>query len=746
MDNKSQKIRLQTVRFYLNNKSSLRKTALKLNLHYQTVFRWVKRYKEGGEGKLFFPYKKPWRRTTQDLEQKIVLLKERNPGLTLIRAKEILKKKGIKISLKGIWGIWKRYGYTGFTKRDICSNYMIYIPWTKEAKNKYEYARRLFSLGKIAETAAVLNSMPAFPKNEIISKIPDSFLNLKRRIEKIFSLFGEIPLGFYQKKIRNLYEACIKEKLYYSALRIGVFEVIVLEWCAKPEKILKRVEELKKIFRKKRGYSSYLMFASRFGLLISEGVAYAHLLKMKKAHRIGSICSQLLERQKYMPPYFMFDLGVLYMNLEDLRKAEYWLLKSVNKVDKELKMIINGYLVEIFIYKGEYKKAMHVLKNVEFAKWVRDSQKLILKAIYFLINGMPEKAISFSTKAISLIKKEEINSYLFAPHLTIAGAYCSLGEKAKAANMFKGIISFLIKNRQRKEKITAEILFSQTHRLKDTITVKDISPTIKLALFVKHKKYRKALSYAKRKYLLAFLYRYILFFPETITNLLEKGENTGLPKTMLRLPVFNRKISVYNIKFMGKLVVYKNQKYLKIRLTPIDVAFIINFALKAGEPGKKILLEDIYNNFWKESPQAAKNLSHLLVRVKKALRIPSHLLEISRRGGEPVLVNRGIHFITDYNEFEQTLTTAQALERAGEWGFAKKEFLRAFSLFRGEPFKKMYDNWSENMRRVILNKLETEAIHFAKSCLGHRNKRDAKKISEKVLKIIPGSEELSKMV
>jgi len=86
------------------------------------------------------------------------------------------------------------------------------------------------------------------------------------------------------------------------------------------------------------------------------------------------------------------------------------------------------------------------------------------------------------------------------------------------------------------------------------------------------------------------------------------------------------------------------------------------------------------------------------------------------------------------------------LERAGECGFAKKDYLRAFKLFRGEPFKKMYDNWSENMRGVILNRLETEALHFAKSCLEHENKKDAKKVLEKVLKIIPQSEEIRKMV
>jgi hypothetical protein len=129
---------------------------------------------------------------------------------------------------------------------------------------------------------------------------------------------------------------------------------------------------------------------------------------------------------------------------------------------------------------------------------------------------------------------------------------------------------------------------------------------------------------------------------------------------------------------------------------------------------------------------------------------------ISLRYGESRFINSGAYFTTDYSEFEALLIQARALERAGEWGFAKKEYLRAFKLFRGEPFRKMYDPWSEHMRRVILNKLETEALHFAKSCLEHGNPpnrvaepksvADAKKVLEKVVKIVPQSEEIEKMV
>ncbi len=40
----------------------------------------------------------------------------------------------------------------------------------------------------------------------------------------------------------------------------------------------------------------------------------------------------------------------------------------------------------------------------------------------------------------------------------------------------------------------------------------------------------------------------------------------------------------------------------------------------------------------------------------------------------------------------------------------------------------------------------TLAINFAKSCLEHGNKKDAKKVLEKILKIIPDSEEIKDIV
>ncbi|MCK4576074.1 hypothetical protein KAU34_06680, partial [candidate division WOR-3 bacterium] len=203
----------------------------------------------------------------------------------------------------------------------------------------------------------------------------------------------------------------------------------------------------------------------------------------------------------------------------------------------------------------------------------------------------------------------------------------------------------------------------------------------------------------------------------------------------------NKEIPVYNTKLLGNLIIYKNQKYLGVKLQPKDTAFLIYLALTAEEPNETISLKKIYRNFWKNSTNPSRNLSHLLVRIKRAINLPSHLLEISWKKDTPVLINRGIHFTTDYDEYKQSLAQAKALLRAGEWGFAKREYLRAFKLFRGEPFKKMYNNWSDDKRLEILFSYETEVLTFTKELQKRGRNEESEKLLKKAKRIVPLIEE-----
>ncbi|UCG92677.1 MAG: helix-turn-helix domain-containing protein, partial [candidate division WOR-3 bacterium] len=128
MDNR-RVLRLTAANYYLQNDVSYRQTALKFHIAYGTIFKWVKLYKEQGEERLLSAYKRPWNRAKPDLEKMIVVMKEHEPGLTVRQAKKALETEGIMISIKGIWGIWKRHGYAGFNRENVSTNFTD-CPWT----------------------------------------------------------------------------------------------------------------------------------------------------------------------------------------------------------------------------------------------------------------------------------------------------------------------------------------------------------------------------------------------------------------------------------------------------------------------------------------------------------------------------------------------------------------------------------------------------------------------------------------
>ncbi|MBA7663050.1 hypothetical protein ES703_71083 [subsurface metagenome] len=248
MDNRHA-LRLKVAQHHLKNGVSFRKTALEFHIAYRTVFTWVRLYRERGEEGLLSTYKRPWNRTSPDIEERIALMKEHELGLTVRQAKENLEKEGIRISIKGIWGVWKRYGYAGFSQKNMSSNFTD-CSWTKEATKKYELAKRLFDRGSVDRSAEILNSIPALPENELLPQIPDSLLNIRRQVEKVDLLFGKIPVRSYLERLRILYEECRSRNLYYSALMLGVVETAALSWSGEPLKMLKRVKELKNMLKK----------------------------------------------------------------------------------------------------------------------------------------------------------------------------------------------------------------------------------------------------------------------------------------------------------------------------------------------------------------------------------------------------------------------------------------------------------------------------------------------------------------
>ncbi|MGB9721225.1 MAG: helix-turn-helix domain-containing protein [bacterium] len=736
MYNKYPLLYKQVLDEYFVSKSSIRNTAKKFDLHYQTVYKWIKKYKSSGE-KAFFEHKRPHNRIPEKIERLIVRYKEKFPYLTVRQAQNLLIDKGIRISWYGIWNVWHRYGYCGFGKENIGNDFTDFVPLTPESKKRLKEAERLYELGRIEESAKILNKIPWLPKNEIVLNLPDELLNTRRKIEKLIMQFGKISISEYIKKTKILYQKCIKNQWNYSALRIGITLLVALSWYGSPEEQKKWTEKVESLLSpmKKRARDLFPVYLT---LLISKCHTLVQNLEMGEAIRIARYSYRIIMQHKRPLYDFMYDLAIQFIDLEDYNTAEKLLKKAMEGIDEQRKKRLKTLrAIYIHLLRGDKKTAQRLLKEAEIYDWAKDAQIFRFQSYFALIEGKPSEALNLAQEALNISKRAGLLLDIANAYLAMASAYMSLGETKKAKNLLKDNKKFLRKKRVYRQLLVTNVLLEKIPAEKEILKL----PTIRLAWLLRKTGYKSAYEFALKKGLMLYFYRYLFFYSQIVQNRIIKNKPTFLPKTILRLPIFNPGTIVYRINFLGRLTIYRNQNYIKEKLTPKDTGVLLHIIHKIPEPEKSCDASDILVNFWQNSPDGARLLSHSLVRIRKILKIPAHYLEIKSQTGESILINNNLYFHTDYQEFTQTLARARALERAGEWEFARKEYLRAFKLFRGEPFKKNFDDWSVNMRFKILTELETEAINFAKSCIQHGNKNDARKILQKGLKIIPDSEE-----
>jgi transposase len=717
-----QKIRIEAVETYINNNDSLRMTSKKLGIPHITLWRWVRWYKKGGKKNLKRkkPYKRPWNRPSKKIEKKVMMLKEQNPSLTLMKTQEILENDGIKMSIKGIWGIWKRYALTARSKTNA---YTTFGPTTPEAKDSINKIKKLLKDGKTEKAAEIVNKLPSFPEDPILEKIPEGLLSPRRQLDRLSLLTGRIALNEDYKKANKIRKTLEKKGLFYSSILAGLRESLPLNWMMTPTKELELISLLKE---KAKGIRAPSI---RFILSINEGLIYADYLNYKKAKNSIKKCTKLL---KFLPYSFYFDsLGTLLTHITAYKNATIYYKKTMKmENDEKHRMILLWKLGLNHAIAGKYRECLQLLDYAEKDIELSSSSIKIIRAYCAFGQGDILKASSLFKSALEKSEKGNFRNHLHAASLGLAGIQAALGKKKEAETILRKYIKLFRKYRMKQEVLLRNIL------LKNDMAIKQFYgfPMFHLLLMLQNKKYQQALTFARNNGLLGYLHRIIVFFPDLITDLLEQGYNTNLPRVILNLPVFRKEIPVYFVNFLGCTIIHKNQNRLKTKLTPKDTAFLIFIA---SSERKSISLKKIYKNFWPKNKKPSRNLAQLLVRLRKALKLPSHFLYIKE---DKLFFN--CHFTTDYGEYREHIAQAKTLLRAGEWGYAKREYMNAFELFRDEPFKKMYDNWSDDKRLEVLFSYETELLSFLKELKKRGRNLEVKKLIKKAERLLPYSEDI----
>jgi len=694
------KIKINHIIEYYFKNGSLRKTAKEFGIHYNTLWKWLKSYKKNGF--IYREYRGARNIIKEDVERKIIIIKERYPFISVRKAKEILKEEGINISIKGIWKIWKRAGLAGFKGNVSSSAFTEYISPDKRDEFLIGKAKEFIKIGKINEGIKILNSLNFCNDGELLKKIPDKYLSKRRIFEKYMYSIFEIPMRRYYKKMKELRKYFYKEKFYYSMMRALLQEMISLEWLSEPKKIIKISSEYSKYFEKVNDRNL------KFHFLISRGIAFAHLGEIKKVKEILKKC----KRMSYRNPEFHLSISSLYSFIYDNKRA----IKTIYQVFKK-EQVFYLYFSSFLLNLGKYKEAMKILKELKIDK-ERENLRNLLFSFYFLINGEIDKSRKYLLKALNGFKKADFKNYIFVAYLLLSAVYYFLGKLGKGRKILKNIIPFLKKYKFKRELSIVSILFLR----KFEENFKNY-PLIKMLIYLnkakeKIKYYYKAFEVSKRYGIVGYFHRFVLFYPDVIKNLIKYGKKTYLPKSLLKSPLFDKEGSVYYIKFLDDFLVYRNDIKVKKNLTKKERAFLIHFAIRASGPGKGINIDEICENFWNNKEKKG-NLYHLLFRIKKKLRIPEHSIEIERR--KNVLMNNKIYFLTDYSEFEETLAKANAFLRSDEWEFARKEFLKISKLLKRRPLEKIYDRWSEDLRTEIIFKYNEEIKKFKIECLKRKD-------------------------
>ncbi len=701
------------------------RVARKYRIHAVTLCRWIKRFRQVGADDFLKGNSRgrSVRSSTQARDKEICQIKESEPGITLARARARLRQSGVSACPATIRRIWSEYGYTGFCSSRPADQ----RPLAADERRLLAEARRAVADHEpIRNAARLVNEMKSCPDHELLLKIPDHCLSLPHRLEKLDAACSVDKMTVQYRHARDLRRRFEREKQYYSMLRAGMNEVFALDHLNYSHRGLRLINRLQRLVP--GGFNR----CHRFKLLVKKGRFYTDLLMIKEAAECTRQCGLLLKSLKQHR--LRVELSHLYASLGEYGKAAVQLEKAISRNAQGATVNERISQAAYHAMGGKYRIARGMIRNLTEPDGLYKTLCYATIAACEIGSGNPERALEFSQKAIANARRDGLVNYLHASLIIQASAYAALGFADEALHSLRKIMPLLSERKVLKSYFIHASLAGNTRISKKY----RLFPPINLLLRLKKagrsgrpEDYEAAYAYASNKGLLGIFHRYCLLAPAAAAKLLNRGRSTRLPRAILNLPIFNKEIPSFRLDFLGPLRIYRKEKPLNVKLPPKDAALFIHLLMARGF---RRPLDECLRNFWPRARDPKNNLYHLLRRLRRQLMIPAQYLFVRKNfiyytGGG----------ITDYAILQGSLTLGRVLDGAGKWGWAKREYRRAFRLFRGEPFRRTYDPWSDELRTRILAGIESAVADYAGRSRSGAHAAEARQLLNRVLAIIPGS-------
>ena len=717
---------------YLNN-GSLRKVAKKFKIHYLTLWKWLRDYKENGGKILEKKYKNQKNKISEKFSKDIYLFKEKNPWCTIKECKMFLEKKGIKVSEKTIWKVWEKAGFSKDDKKD--SLYSPLAISNSENISLIEKAKSLLEKKEIKKAYILINSMMGYPLDPFIKNIPDKFLSDRRKLDKIYLSFGEIPLEESLKKLENLRKIFLRKKHIYSYIKCALLELMYLSWIHDIKKEAKLLKSLEKYTKKIKKMSINFLFA------FHKGIFYSYILKGKEAKKFYRICKKIAYL-KNKSQYWNI-MGSFATFLGEYKEAFYFYKKAlITEKNEEYKNYWKIRMASCLAHMGNFHESLKILKESESKPLIFNIHSKIIEAMCNFGKGKFEKCINILNEIIKEARKEQLRNYVHVISLIMASVNRFWGNKKESLKFLKRELILLKNSNMRRDLIIREILLKKKTNIEKFNEILNF-PLIKLLFYLEKsqnsiKNYYNALNFAKQKGILLDFYRFIPFYPKSIENLSRANKKSYIPNCLLKFPIFETENINFKINILRRFEVKKEGKIIDEIFFPQEESFIVFLAInyKKGE----ISLTEIYENFWNNILNPYENFKNLLYRIRKKLKIPSTFLNIKSLKGEKYLIIKKIVFYTDYENFKNSVFRARMMEKIGEIEKALKEYENAFKIFEEMPFQKCYNKFCENIRTEILMNLYENLPAFLRLLKYKGKNKLIKRIVNKFSKFIPLNE------
>lgn len=520
-------------------------------------------------------------------------------------------------------------------------------------------------------------------------------LSLRRQVNRIRAEFGTIPLSRYRRKARLLRKKLREHGMNYSSLWVMLGECYALMWSGQPGEVLPIVARAKKLMKGMRDPRS------RFFMTLLEGQAHGVKMNIRRAQKCVDQC-KVIARTSRHPHFFMGGIGAIYSTMGYYREALHWTEKALQGAAPSFQRQLYANIAQFYGTAGDYRAAFRALRKAQLDDWGFQSRVGLIQIFAYLAQGDFQRARAFAVETLMQAKKEGVRTLLHPATLILASCHRASGDARKASQLIKEIVPLLDKYNLKQEYWQRKIILGDILMPGELMSV----PSLRLAYLLHRaqksmlaRDYYKAHAYAQTKKILGIFMRLIPFYPEPVVHLLDRGQPTYLPRNFLDMSGFTIDTPVFDVLFLGPCrVMRRGQSVQRLSMRPKEIAFLIHVALNKN---RKICLNDLYRNFWRNTKNPARNLSHLLTRLRKNLAIPTHLIRIK---GD--MLSWEVFFSTDYELFKEHIAKACFFEQAEEPEYAAREYEKAFYLYRRDPFQRMYDTWSENLHRVIMNSVE----------------------------------------